>query len=202
MFKTVLAAVILLSITGCMKMPTIGKKREVQQERYVEFEDYNSEVVPKLDKGYKIVKLLHIKQRKNITPEEFENKMLYPPYLAADFVMVDTDIENGYYNFTAVYLKKIDVSKMMFGAVLNHDMPMEIREEFGSNKGCAIGKVYYDTPAYRYDLHENDVVVSVDGVEVLSCKHFKKLLKNQKVVDLELWNNGQIINVNGMILNK
>jgi len=201
MYKVIFSVCIAILFLGCkgsLNLPVMDDELE-----YVEFEDYNSEVAPKLERGYEIIKCDRIKQKTNITVDQFKEKTEKNlAYSKTDILMVDTDIKDGYYNFTACYLKKVDTEKMALGAKLKSDMPMRIREAFGSNKGCTLGKVYYDTPAYKNDLHENDIVKYANNEEIRSCKHFVEILKDNYVLDLVLWADGEEFEVKSIVLNK
>ena len=205
MLKSIVFVVMALLMSGCLPNPAEvaqPKQKEEKVEKYREFSNYNRDVLPLLEKGYVVVKEVKLHQPRNITPEQFIAKIGTSGYRGAEFVMVQTHIANGYYDFHAIYLRKLKTDKMVLGAQLQSEMPMQIREEFGSNKGCALGKIYYNTPAYRYDLHENDIVTFVNGEEVLSCSHLKTLLKENNVVDFKVWADGQTIDVDGIVLNK
>ncbi len=191
----IMTIVSILVFTGCVQIPEIPTSLGEQKPdiQYVEFESYEEEVVPKLERNYTGM-CQRIRQYQNITPDEFIRRAQSDyRFQGTELVMVDPEIENGMYSFHACYLKKINVDNMRFGAELNPNMPMHLRESFASNKGCTIGRVFYDTPAYYADIHRNDVVTNVNGKEVLSCKHMKSLLDDSSSVSLRLWVNGQLI---------
>ena len=197
MLKQSILILALLFVGGCKIGPETDK--EPTADKYKEYKNYNLEILPLLETGYEVKKIIKIQQKENVTPERFLSKL--KPY-HADFVMVDTNIINGQYNFTAVYIKKIDISKMLFGAQLNPSDELEVRENFGSNKGCVLGKIYYDTPAYIYDFHEHDIITYANNEEVKSCNHLKKIMKKNKSLDIVVWANGSTINVDDVQLNK
>jgi len=202
MYKVILPLLVALLFTGCIQPPMQQQQTQHKIAKYREFKNYNTDILPLLEKGYAIVRDDTIHQKRNITPEQFIAKMRTYGYHTAEFVMVKTLIKDGYYNFRAIYLRKINVNGMVLGAALQSEMPMQIREAFGSNKGCALGKIYYNTPAYKYDLHENDIVTYVNGTEILSCKHLKHLLNKYETVDFKVWADGETIYVNDIVLNK
>ena len=201
MYKTIITLSLPLIFTGCISSGLSPTSSD--DLKYVEVQNINAAVGPKLDTGFAIVKCDKIKTAKNITPEDFMSKaMTNSQYFGSEIVMVSTDISDGYYYFDACYLKEIDIEGMVFGAKLNSDMPMDIREEFDSNKGCALGKVYYETPAYKNDLHENDVVTYANNKEVKSCKHLQEIIYDADMLNLTLWADGNEFEVNGIELNK
>ena len=201
MLRVLILSITILALTGCTPVMVEEVQYNTNEIAYIEFEEYQESVVPKLDKGYAKVKCERIDQRRNISPEDFVARARR--YMHVDTVMVDTDISGGLYHFNVCYLRKVDIESMVFGVELNDDMPMYIREQFASNKGCALGKVYYNTPAYKSDLHENDVVVKANGQVITSCSHFQRIIDESDSLRLTIWADGEVFKVdNEILLNK
>ena len=111
MLKLILSLFILLFFTACVD--NVLPKSEKKQEKYVPFKDYNEEVAPLIDKGYAVVKDLYFTDKQNRTPEFFEKLLLRPTYSKANFVIVGVKIQNGIYTYRAIFLRKVDTSKMI-----------------------------------------------------------------------------------------
>ena len=183
---TVLVISTFVFMSGCQKSD--GAKPAPKTIPYVEFHKYHEEVLPKLDQGYKVVEHTEYLGPKNITKDEILKKA---KKLKANLVMVKSDFGFDKVSFDIYYLKKSKKDNG-FGAEFV-EMPLHIRQNFGSNLGCALGEVSYGTPAYNADLHKDDVITKVNGKVVTSCNHFKKLIRKRTSYKLDIWADGKNI---------
>jgi len=174
----------LILITGFTSACNNSQPRPPKTQ-YIEFSNYNEEVLPKLSEGYSVVKhdAPYIGPR-NITRDEI---LTTAKRLRANLVMVDSEF--GIYNntFDIVYLRKLRNNRLKFGATFI-EMPLHIRQNLNSNIGCTIDQVYYGTPAYLNDIHHHDVITKVNGQEITSCRKLTSILKkNPKWLYLTIW---------------
>ena len=177
---TVLILSTLMFMTGCQKKPT---------PPYVEFNQYNDDVLPKLDEGYVILKHESYTGPKNMTKDSI---LKSAKDYKADLVMVNDDFGIHEVSFDIYYLKKPNSrTKTQFGAKFI-EMPLHIRQNFNSNLGCTLGNISYGSLAYEYDLHKYDVITKANGKEITSCKQFSKILsKSGYNAKLNVWADGE-----------
>ena len=184
--------ILLLSACGA----ATPKKDKLQ---YITFESYHDEVLPKIDEGYDVIEEEHYNGSENYTPDQLKAKARAK---RADIIMVDSEFGIHNNTFDIYYLKKYDYSKLRFGAKFIK-MPLHIRQKFNSNIGCTLGQVFYDTPAYKYDLHEFDIIIKADDEEVTSCYKLKEILsKRRSHINITIWADGQIIDIDNIKLNR
>lgn len=91
------------------------------------------------------------------TTTTYGTKTIYTPYSIDRF-------EQG-----ATYWVK--VKRSLFGALVN-DLPSELRQKTGSNKGVLVIAVVKGTPAFSADILRGDVIKKVNNTEILDRNHF------------------------------
>jgi len=193
---TVLFVSALILMSGCQS--SSGAKPSKKVIPYVEYTSYHNEVLPKIDNGYSVVKHQEYKGPKNISKDEI---MATAKKNNADLVMVKNAFGFDEVEFDIYYLQETKVNNK-FGAKLV-EMPLHIRQTFGSNLGCTLGDISYGTPAYKYDLHKDDIITKANDRVVTSCGQFKKIMKKSKSsLKLELWADGTTYQVNMKIASK
>ena len=187
MFRNVLTVLIISTfvfMSGCQK--SSGAKPAPKTIPYVEYQKYNDDVLPRLDQGYSVIEHTEYLGPNNKTRDEIIKKA---KALKANLVMVKSDFGFDKVAFEIYYLKE-PLKDNSFGAQFV-EMPLHIRQNFGSNLGCTLGDISYGTPAYNADLHKDDVITKVNGKVVTSCRHFKKLIRKRSSVKLDIWADGK-----------
>jgi hypothetical protein len=95
------------------------------------------------------------------------------------------------YQYEAGFFRKTKSS--IFG-VVPQPLPPEIRQQLERNTGVVAWVVRTDSPAFNANILEGDVILKVNGEDVLSAKTFAEKnveLAGQKV-EVEIWRNGQL----------
>jgi len=91
----------------------------------------------------------------------------------------------------------------IFGA-LPQALPAEIRQQLERNTGVIVWVVRNGSPAYNANILEGDVILKMNGEDVLSVADYVQRyikLAGQKV-ELEIWRNGQVKNISVQFNNK
>jgi hypothetical protein len=114
------------------------------------------------------------------TTTTFGTKTIYAPYSIDRF-------EQG-----ATYWVKVKES--ILGALAT-DLPPELRQKIGSNKGVLVIAVGKGTPAFSADILKGDVIKKINNIEILDQKHYVvTIFKNaNKKNNITLLRNGKEI---------
>ncbi len=100
------------------------------------------------------------------------------------------------YDYLAVYMVKLDLAKIDFGADV---MPLTpaAKEKIGSNKGIVVTAVVENTPAYDADILRGDIITHIGGLRVNNMEDYFKIKRKVR---------GQTVNVaiirNGLVIDK
>ena len=116
----------------------------------------------------------------NGTTTTFGTKTIYLPYSIDRF-------KQG-----ATYWVK--VKGFIFGA-LAKDLPPELRQKIGSNKGVLVIAVVKGTPAFSADILMGDVIKKINNIEILDQKHYEAtlIINANKKINITLLRNGKEI---------
>lgn len=105
------------------------------------------------------------------------------------------------YEYDAAFYRKF--VPPIFGA-LPQALPAEIRQQLERNTGVIVWVVRNGSPAYNANILEGDVILKMNGEDVLSVADYVQRyikLAGQKV-ELEIWRNGQVKNISVQFNNK
>jgi hypothetical protein len=58
------------------------------------------------------------------------------------------------------------------------DLSSEIRQKLQSNKGIVVYAVVRDTPAFRADILDGDILKRINETEIMDAKHFSEIIGN------------------------
>jgi hypothetical protein len=80
----------------------------------------------------------------------------------------------------------------IFGA-LCEDLPKELREQLQRNTGAVVRYIIIDSPAFRANLFQGDLIVALNGLAVVSQNDFNNLVEQlaDKLVRVEYLRKGQ-----------
>jgi hypothetical protein len=83
---------------------------------------------------------------------------------------------------------------LLLGAV-PIDLPPELRQKIGSNKGVLVVSVTNKTPAFSADILQGDIIKKINNIEILDKKHFlETVIQNaNKKVNIALLRDGKEI---------
>jgi hypothetical protein len=104
------------------------------------------------------------------------------------------------YQYDAVFFRKM---RPLILGTLNMALPTEIRQKLERNTGVFVSVVFNGSPAFNANILEGDVVLKINGEDVLSPADLREHLgkfAGQKA-DLEIWRNGQSKNISVQLNN-
>ncbi|KAB7886409.1 hypothetical protein GA417_05520 [Poseidonibacter ostreae] len=92
------------------------------------------------------------------------------------------------------FLKKVDTSKMLFGATFK-EIDSTTRQELSTNRGCQVNYVYNDTLAYKSDVMDFDIILEANSKEIYSCNDFKNIFStfDNSILNLKIWRRGVLL---------
>lgn len=105
------------------------------------------------------------------------------------------------YSYDAGFFRKRPAP--IFGA-LSLPLPSEIRTQLERNTGVLVSIVVNDSPAFNANILEGDVILKMNGEDVMSVPDLLKknmTFAGQKV-DVEIWRNGQFKTISVQLNNK
>ena len=78
--------------------------------------------------------------------------------------------------------------KWNFGAGIG-DVPDDMKQKYGSNKGAYLGYIVKNSPAYNADIGPRDIVTHINGEQIISANHMLEILNrnNGKEIQITLW---------------
>ncbi len=96
------------------------------------------------------------------------------------------------YDYYASYWIKMQPPSL---GICFEDLTDELRRKIGSNKGVCITIVMKNSPAFRADLLNGDIVRKIDEIEVIDSTHLKEMIATRKgqLIKLEIFRDGQTI---------
>jgi len=99
--------------------------------------------------------------------------------------------QNRYDYFASFWIK---MKRPIFGVFMD-DLPSELREKIGSNKGALVIAVINGSPAFMSDVLKGDIVRKIDDTEIIDAKILHELLPKfaGQVVTVELIRDGKNI---------
>ena len=100
------------------------------------------------------------------------------------------------YDFTVYFLVEF-TDDVGFGLNLVN-LNDRIRQEYQRNTGAFVHIVYTDTPAFYANIIRNDIIISINGNEILNANDGWRIIDNFKKGDLirmEVIRNGRIVNI-------
>lgn len=103
------------------------------------------------------------------------------------------------YDYNATYW--IKGKQRIFGAFLN-DVPSELKSEMGTNKGKLVEVVVIGSPAYKADIINGDVLLSIGGVDIYDTQSMNDSFFRYagEKVNIEIYRNGNV-EVKSVLLN-
>jgi hypothetical protein len=105
------------------------------------------------------------------------------------------------YQYQAGFFRK--VRPAIFG-VLPQPLPSELRQQLQRNTGVVAWVIRNDSPAFSANILEGDVILKVNGEDVLSVEDLVKknmTFAGQKI-DVDIWRNGQFKTISVQLNNK
>lgn len=98
------------------------------------------------------------------------------------------------YDYLAVYLRKLDLSKFKLGVMLKDGVPDDIKKAIGANAGVLVRFVYKNTVAYRSDIMIGDVIISVNENKVYESKAVTEAIAiAADRINFTIWRDGKEI---------
>lgn len=99
------------------------------------------------------------------------------------------------YDYLATYWIKLKPESIRLGIHYN-DLPDEIKQKIGTNKGIIALAIIKNTNAYKADIIKGDAILKANDMFIEDSRHFDKLLTELygQTVHLEIFRNGNIIN--------
>ena len=94
-------------------------------------------------------------------------------------------------SYLAVYLSKIDLSKLKLGVSFSDGVPENIRSQIKTNAGVYVRFCYKNSIAYKNDIMMYDVILKVNGKNVYTSKEVHDAIKDSKSINLTIWRSGQ-----------
>ena len=101
------------------------------------------------------------------------------------------------YNQSAAFLVK-DKKIYRFGMKIT-DLTQEERVEIGQNTGAFIAVVFYDSPAFKANIMQNDILLKIDNIKIINGNHALEVMSSipimTKKVIFTILRKGKNINV-------
>ena len=109
---------------------------------------------------------------------------------------VPISITHHYYDFGALFFRKFDKQPRV--GFMGQDCTDQQKKQIQKNQCHYIFVVYKDTPAFRQNLMEGDIFISINGHDVYNSDSFRRAYnttKNQNVINFIMMRNSKIINI-------
>jgi hypothetical protein len=106
-----------------------------------------------------------------------------------DTQIIQTTVQR--YQYDAGFFRKAKGPPI--SGIIPSPLPPEMREKMQRNTGVVVWVIRYDSPAFKANILEGDVILKINGDDVVSvADYIPKMLKyaGQKV-DFELWRKGE-----------
>lgn len=111
-----------------------------------------------------------------------------PSYTTTQYLPYNRDV-NEYHIY---YFKKIDISNMSFGTTFK-DITPNTRSILGNNKGCQVNYVYNNTPAFKSNIMDFDIILEINNKDIYSCDDFKRTYNSKGNNKLMIWRDNSIV---------
>ena len=109
---------------------------------------------------------------------------------------IPISITHHYYDFGSVFFRKFE-KKPRIG-INGFDCGEQQKKQIQKNQCLFIGIVYNDTPAFRQNLMEGDIFISINGYDVYNIDSYYRALGttiNQNIINFKMMRNSRIINI-------
>jgi len=109
---------------------------------------------------------------------------------------IPISVTHHYYDFGAVFFRKYDKRPRI--GINTADCGDQQKKQIQKNQCAYIVIVYNDTPAFRQNLMEGDIIISINGHDVYDSSTFRRALdttKNQNIINFKVMRSSKIINI-------
>jgi hypothetical protein len=99
------------------------------------------------------------------------------------------------YKYLAYFLRSINISKLKLG-VMDGKINANLRSQLNTNAGCLFFLVFENTPAFRSDIMDGDVLLELDGIRINSPGHLSKTLdaiNDSNSHKFKIWRRGKVV---------
>ena len=105
-------------------------------------------------------------------------------------------VTHHYYDFGSVFFRKFEQPpRIGFGS---NNCPDQLKKQIQKNQCWYIDIVFNDTPAFRQNLMEGDIFISMNGHDVYDKYTFDRAYsttKHQNVINFKMMRNSRIIEI-------
>ena len=109
---------------------------------------------------------------------------------------IPISVTHHYYDFGSVFFRKYDKRPRI--GINTADCGDQQKKQIQKNQCMYINIIFIDTPAYRQNLMEGDIFISINGHDVYNEDSYWRAYnktKHQHVINLKMMRNTKIINI-------